>query len=227
MPSREQSLDVIATFLRERNAKAEQTLTAIKNLPPEQQAAVMYKGDVANDCQRHYTINELVTALPGDKWLDYAKLRYVLLGADEGVYRNQGQPKALSLKGIVIDYSDGPRKPKFCYDRDIHLAALNGTVAPVEVVEEVKPVETAPAEVTTVVECNLTHVPQYMKDVLNSVVNADDVKVGEDNIIYINGSPLYGMFLASVEWCEANGYPIDVTKNVIEFNETLAVKTAK
>lgn len=222
MPSREDNLAAIASFLRDRSIKARQVRDSLKAMNDEQRRAVMTQSTFDESIKTRFNIRELDARIDPVAHLDYHKIRYSLIGKDEAVYSKQGQPKALLQKGIVIDYSEGKRKPKFYFDSEVMLSAMGAagqidypdpaTTPPLintEPEPDVKPDLNEPAPVPVNVECDLIHVQGWLRDAIGGALNVNELGTDENNIVMVNGSPLVGVFYASADWAVANGYSVD------------------
>lgn len=221
MPTRTENLNTIVEFLRSRATEAERIYTSLRSMTKEQRDAVVTNDNYERSIQREYSIKELVAATH----LEYHQVRYALIGANEKEYRQQLQPKALRKKGIITNYEDGKTKPKFRFDRDVLVSDI---IAPVD--NEVKPEpsiidEVVPAPVA-VTECNIVHLPRWVKTLHDRAFNADDIYIpGEDTSVpeakgYMinrhNGYPIIGIMYVDAKWARDHGYEVSDEEHKVD-----------
>lgn len=222
MGSRVANVATICKFLRDRNDHARKTVDAMMSLPIAQRSDVLNSADYEAETKTKYTVKELAEAIPN---LEAYQIRYALIGHRPHEIINKLQKEELYSKGIVIDYDTyGASTPAFEYDADVMYSHIKSKKRDVtDPNEEVKPEPSlpeneAPAESVTVAECNLKHLPRWLKTLAERAINTDDMTVDDSGfIIHKDGTPIVAIQYISTQMLE-DEVPDDWT--AVTFNPT-------
>ena len=228
MSVREHNLEIISNHLRACYDKRVTTEESLKHMPAAQRVAVLKQETFKRNIRDRFTIKELAEDIPE---LTYHNIRYALVGAYDIEYRNKKQPQGLAEYGIVVRHYAGKRQPTFSYDPELMYRALVGDVSSITDMSEVANEKTEPAapaesvkeEVKEEPKIKYAKIENWLANAVRNAINVGNLRAGEDNIVYVGDSPLYGVFYASIAWMEANGFPVDVTKDAIEYDTTHAI----